>query len=252
MIITKTPEQLDRMREAGKLAGRAREYAGSLVQPGVTTEEIDRKVAEFIHDIGGKPSFLNYQGFPKSICISVNDEVVHGIPGARVLQDGDIVSCDVGVFYKGYHGDTAKTFACGSISKEAQQLIDVTRQSFYEGLEQVQVGNRVGDIGHAVQSYVESFGYQVVRVLTGHGIGQSLHEDPEILNYGKANTGSVLKEGMTICIEPMINIGTHRVNILENDWTVVTADGALSSHYEHTIALTADGPELLTQAETWE
>lgn len=252
MIPIKTPEQLDRMREAGKLAGRAREYAGSLVKPGVTTEEIDRKVAEFIRDVGGKPSFLNYNGFPKSICISVNDEVVHGIPGPRVLQDGDIVSCDVGVLYKGYHGDTAKTFACGNISKEAQQLIDVTRQSFYEGLAQVKPGNRLGDIGHAVQSYVEGFGYQPVRVLTGHGIGQSLHEEPEVLNYGKANTGSVLKEGMTICIEPMINIGTHRVNILENDWTVVTADGALSSHYEHTIALTASGPELLTQAGTWE
>lgn len=246
MIIRKTPEQLEAMREAGKRTADAREYAGSLVKPGVTTGEIDEKVGKFIKDKGGIPSFLNYNGFPGNMCISINDEVVHGIPGDRVIQDGDIVSVDVGVYYGGYHGDSAKTFAAGNISEEAQKLIDVTRESFYKGMEQAVPGNRVGDIGHAVQNYVESFGYAPVRALTGHGVGKDLHEDPEVLNFGKAHTGDTLREGMVIAIEPMINIGTHRVRILENDWTVVTADGKLSSHYEHTIAITKDGPVILT------
>lgn len=247
MIIRKTPEQIELMKEAGRRTALAREYAGSLIKPGITTGEIDKKVGEFIRDNGGKPSFLNYNGFPGNMCISVNDEVVHGIPGARELKNGDIVSLDVGVYYKGYHGDSAKTFPVGEISKEAQQLIDITRESFYKGMEKAVAGNRVGDIGHAVQAFVEGYGYAPVRVLTGHGVGKNLHEDPEVLNFGKAHTGDTLKEGMVIAIEPMINQGTHRVNVLENDWTVVTADGKLSSHYEHTIAITKDGPVILTQ-----
>lgn len=247
MIIRKTPEQIEAMREAGRRTAKAREFAGSMVQPGATTGEIDSKVGEYIRDNGGIPSFLNYNGFPRNICISVNEEVVHGIPGDRVIEEGDIVSVDVGVYYGGYHGDSAKTFAAGDISKEARQLIDVTRESFYKGMEQAVIGNRVGDIGHAVQTHVEGFGYAPVRALTGHGVGKDLHEDPEVLNFGKPHTGDTLREGMVIAIEPMINIGTHRVRILDNDWTVVTADGKLSAHYEHTIAVTKDGPLILTQ-----
>lgn len=248
MIIRKTAEEIELMKEAGRRTALAREYAGSLVKPGATTGEIDSLVGEFIKDHGGKPSFLNYNGFPGNMCISINDEVVHGIPGERVIQPGDIVSVDVGVYYKGYHGDSAKTFPAGEIGKEAALLIEITRQSFYKGMEQAVPGNRIGDIGHAVQAFVEGYGYAPVRVLTGHGVGKKLHEEPDVLNFGKPHTGDTLKEGMVIAIEPMINQGTHRVNVLDNDWTVVTADGKLSSHYEHTIAITADGPVILTQA----
>lgn len=246
MITIKTPEMIQRMREAGRIAANARELAGQSIAPGMTTRELDEIVHAYILKEGAKPSFLHYNGYPASVCISINDQVVHGIPGDRVMQEGDIISVDVGAYYKGFHGDTAATFACGTISPSAQQLIDVTRESFFKGVEMAVPGNRVGDIGHAVEQYVKAFGYAPVRILTGHGVGRNLHEDPEVLNYGKPHTGDQLRAGMVIAIEPMINEGTHRVRFLEDGWTTVTADGKLSAHYEHTVAITDHGPVLLT------
>jgi len=246
MITIKTPDMIKRMREAGLIAANARELAGKSIVPGITTREIDAIVHAYILKQGAKPSFLGYSGYPASVCISVNDQVVHGIPGDRVIQEGDIVSIDVGAYYKGFHGDTADTFACGAISPQAEQLIRVTRESFFKGVEMAVPGNRVGDIGHAVEQYVKAYKYAPVRVLTGHGIGRNLHEDPEVLNFGKPHTGDQLRAGMVIAIEPMINEGTHRVCFLDDGWTTVTADGKLSAHYEHTVALTENGPVLLT------
>ncbi len=220
-----------------------------MVEPGVTTQQIDREVHKFITKSGATPSFLNYGGFPASACISVNDEIIHGIPGPRVIHEGDIVSLDVGAKYKGFNGDCAGTFPCGTCSEETMRLIEVTRQSFFEGIKFAKEGYRISDIGHAIQEYVESFGYSVVREYVGHGVGAKLHEAPEIPNYGKPGHGPRLVKGMTIAVEPMVNIGGVEVRVLDNDWTVVTADGSLSAHYENTILITDGEPEILTIAD---
>lgn len=247
MITLKSGEEIIRMRDAGRIAAIAREIGGECVREGVTTAQIDREIKKCILSHGAKPSFLGYGGFPASACISVNEEIIHGIPSSRrILKNGDIVKIDVGAYYKGYHGDCAATFAVGEISEEAQRLIDVTKQSFFEGIAVIGEGKRIGDIGHAVQSYVEANGFSVVREYIGHGIGKNLHEDPEVPNYGTAGHGQRLRSGMTIAIEPMVNVGDWRVRVLNDKWTVVTADGKLSSHYENTVAITDNGVLILT------
>lgn len=238
------------MRDAGRITALARQIAGEHIREGVTTKYIDRKVKEFIVSHGAKPSFLGLYGFPASACISVNEEVIHGIPSdERVLRYGDIVSVDVGAFYKGYHGDCAATFVVGDTDEESRRLIEVTQQSFFEGIKFAQEGNRVGDISAAVQSYVEKNGFSVVRDFVGHGVGKDLHENPDVPNYGNPGRGPKLQVGMTIAVEPMVNVGTWRVKTLSNDWTVVTLDGKRSAHYENTIAITENGVEILTSPD---
>lgn len=237
------------MRQACKITAAARALAGELVKPGVSTKAIDRAVHDYIVSQGAKPSFLNYNGFPASACISVNKVIIHGIPGGYILKEGDIVSVDVGAFYKGFHGDCAATYACGAISTEAQRLIDVTKQSFFEGIKFATKGNRVQDISHAVQTYVESNGFAVVRDFVGHGVGRQLHEEPEVPNYGAPGRGPRLLPGMTIAVEPMVNVGTYEVKILSDGWTTVTADGKLAAHYENTVLITDGEPEILTVTE---
>ncbi len=237
------------MRRAGRLTAQARALAGSMVRPGVTTHEIDRAVRRFIESHGAKPSFLGYSGFPGSACISVNEVVIHGIPGPRKLQEGDIVSIDVGAFLGGFHGDCAATYPCGQVDGEAQRLIDVTQQSFWEGIKNARRGCRVSDIGHAVQAYVEANGFSVVRDFVGHGVGAKLHEAPEVRNFGPAGHGPRLQPGMTIAVEPMVCAGGWQVKNLEGNWTTVTQDGSLAAHYENTILITEDGPEILTVTE---
>lgn len=250
MIIIKTDTEIQKMRDAGRITALARQLAGEHVREGVTTKFIDRKVKEFIVSHGAKPSFLGLYGFPASACISVNEEVIHGIPSdERVLKYGDIVSVDVGAFYKGYHGDCAATFVVGDTDDESKRLIEVTRQSFFEGIKFAVDGNRVGDISAAVQAYVEKNGFSVVRDFVGHGVGKDLHENPDVPNYGKPGRGPRLQTGMTIAVEPMVNAGTWRVKTLSNDWTVVTIDGKRSAHYENTIAITENGVEILTSPE---
>ena len=249
MIAIKNEHELESMRQACKITAAARALAGEMVRPGVSTKAIDKAVYEYIVSQGAKPSFLNYHGFPASTCICVNDVVVHGIPGGYVLKDGDIVTVDVGAFYKGFHGDCAATFPCGRISAEAQKLIDVTRQSFFEGIRFATKGHRVSDISHAIQTYVESNGFSVVRSFVGHGIGRQLHEDPEVPNYGNPGRGPRLLPGMTIAVEPMVNVGTCDVKVLKDGWTAVTADGKLSAQYENTVLITDGEPEILTVTE---
>ena len=235
------------MREAGRLLAEVHEELAAFVKPGISTKDIDKLGEKLIRDRGCIPNFLNYNGYPASICVSVNDEVVHGIPNKhRILQDGDIVSLDAGLIYKGYHSDAARTHAVGTISKEAQQLIDVTRQSFFEGIKYAKAGNRLHDISNAIAAYAESFGYGVVRDLVGHGIGTALHEDPQIPNFKQLRRGMKLMPGMTLVIEPMINAGTWEVCWLDDDWTVVSEDGSLSAHYENTVLITDGEPEILT------
>ncbi|MBQ6475104.1 MAG: type I methionyl aminopeptidase [Clostridia bacterium] len=246
MITIKNREQIEKMRKAGKLTAEAIEAVHKAIHPGVTTKELDAIAEDYIRSRGGAPSFKGYGGFPGSICASVNEEVVHGIPSDRKLQEGDIIGIDCGVLLDGWQGDSAATFAVGKISADAQNLIDITRQSFYEGLKMCHPGMRLGDIGHAVQSYAESHGCGVVRDLCGHGIGREMHEDPEVPNFGKPGHGLRLVKGLVIAVEPMINLGTWRVRTLNDGWTCVTADGSLSGHYEHTIAITDGEPELLT------
>ena len=252
MIIVKSEREIELMRRAGKITAAARALAGEMVKPGVTTREIDKAVFHFIRSQGAEPSFLNYNGYPASVCVSVNDEIIHGIPGPRVLKEGDIVSVDVGAYIGGFHGDCAATYPCGKISEEAQRLIDVTRQSFFEGFAQAREGNRISDISHAVQAYVEANGFSVVREYVGHGVGASLHEAPEIPNYGKPGRGPRLIRGMVIAIEPMITAGGYAVRWLDDDWTVVTEDGSLAAHYENTILITEGEPEILTLSHTEE
>ncbi len=248
MITLKSGEEIIRMRDAGRIAAIAREVGGEFVREGITTAQIDREIKKCILSHGAKPSFLGYGGFPASACISVNEEIIHGIPSSqKVLKNGDIVSIDVGAYYKGYHGDCAATFIVGEGSEEAKKLINVTKQSFFEGISAISVGKRIGDIGHAIQSYVESNGFSVVREYIGHGIGRSLHEDPEVPNYGNPGHGLRLREGMTIAIEPMVNAGDWQVRVLKDQWTVVTADGSLSAHYENTVAITSNGVLILTE-----
>lgn len=247
MIIIKSDTEIQKMRDAGRITALARQIASENIREGVTTKFIDQKVKSFIVSHGAKPSFLGLYGFPASACISVNEEVIHGIPSDnRVLQYGDIVSVDVGAFYKGYHGDCAATFVVGDTDEESKRLIEVTRQSFFEGIKYAVDGNRVGDISAAVQAYVEKNGFSVVRDFVGHGVGKDLHENPDVPNYGKPGRGPKLQVGMTIAVEPMVNIGTWRVKTLSNDWTVVTLDGKRSAHYENTIAITDNGVEILT------
>ena len=246
MIILKSAREIDLMRRAGKITAAARALAGEMVKPGVTTREIDKAVYQFIKSQGAEPSFLNYNGYPASVCISVNDEIIHGIPGKRVLQEGDIVSVDVGAYIGGFHGDCAATYACGKISEEAQRLIDVTRQSFFEGIKNAREGCRISDIGHAVQEYVESNGFSVVREYVGHGVGRQMHEAPEVPNYGAPGHGPKLLRGMTIAVEPMVNMGTAAIRQMPDGWTVKTADGKYAAHYENTLLITSGEPELLT------
>jgi len=245
-ITLKSPKEIELMRRAGKITAAARALAGEMVKPGVTTQEINNEVERFIRKEGAIPSFLNYNGYPGSICISVNDEVIHGIPGKRVLQNGDIVSVDVGAFIGGFHGDCAATFACGEISPEAQDLINVTRQSFFEGIKLAKKGYRVSDISAAIQTYVESHGYGIVREYVGHGIGRNLHESPEVPNFGNPGRGIRLLPGMTLAIEPMVNAGSAAIKLLSDGWTVKTRDGKYAAHYENTILITDGEPEILT------
>ncbi len=249
MITLKNGQELAAMRQACRITAAARALAGEMVRPGVSTREIDKAVHDFIVSQGAKPSFLGYHGFPGSTCISVNSTVIHGIPGGYVLQEGDIVSVDVGAFYKGFHGDCAATYPCGTISAEAQKLIDVTKQSFFEGIRFAKKGNRVSDISHAVQKHVESNGFSVVRTFVGHGVGAQLHEEPEVPNFGAPGRGPRLLPGMTLAIEPMVNEGVFDVKVLKDGWTTVTADGKLSAHYENTVLITDGEPEILTVAE---
>ena len=249
MIVIKNEQELVCMRQACKITAAARALAGEMVKPGVSTKQIDKAVREFIVAQGAKPSFLNYHGFPASTCISVNNTVIHGIPGGYTLKEGDIVSVDVGAFYQGFHGDCAATFPCGQISAEAQRLIDVTKQSFFEGIRFATQGHRVSDISHAIQTYVESNGFSVVRSFVGHGVGRQLHEEPEVPNFGRAGHGPRLLRGMTLAIEPMVNEGVYDVRVLKDGWTTVTADGKLSAHYENTVLITDGEPEILTVTE---
>ena len=246
-VTIKSNREIELMREAGKILALVHEELEKAIKPGITTKEIDRLGEELIRSYGCIPSFLNYNGYPASICVSVNDEVVHGIPSKkRILREGDIVSLDAGVIYKGYHSDAARTHAVGEISKEAQKLIDVTRESFFEGIKYAKAGNHLFDISKAIQNYVESNGYSVVRDLVGHGIGSALHEDPQIPNFKQRGRGPKLVPGMTLAIEPMVNMGAFDVWWLEDDWTVVTQDESLSAHYENTILITEGEPEILS------
>ena len=246
-VTIKTAREIELMREAGRLLEIVHNQLGEFIKPGITTLDIDRLGEKLIRNRGCTPNFLHYNGYPASICVSVNDEVVHGIPNKRrVLQEGDIVSLDAGLIYKGYHSDAARTYAVGSVSKEAQQLIDVTRQSFFEGIKFARAGNHLNDISTAIAAYAEKFGYGVVRDLVGHGIGTHLHEDPQIPNYPQKRRGIRLVPGMTLAIEPMINIGRADVEWMDDEWTVVTQDGTLSAHYENTVLITDGEPEILT------
>lgn len=246
-VTIKSSKEIELMREAGRILAKTHEELEKFLRPGISTLDIDKKGEEIIRSYGCVPSFKNYNGYPASICVSVNDEVVHGIPcKERIIAEGDIVSLDAGVIYKGYHSDAARTHGIGEISKEARQLIEVTRQSFFEGIKYAKSGNHLNDISTAIQKYVEGFGYGVVRDLVGHGIGSHLHEDPEVPNFARKRKGVLLKAGMTLAVEPMINEGDYEVVWLDDDWTVVTEDGSLSAHYENTILITEDGPEILS------
>ena len=247
MIILKKESEIAKMREAGRVLARTMRVVSETIVPGKTTLiELDSLADKLIAEAGCIASFKGYRNYPAATCISVNQVVIHGIPDERVLQEGDIVDLDFGVIYDGWHADSAWTYAVGTVSEAAKRLMNVTRESLYQGIAKAKSGNRLGDIGATVQKYVEKNGYSVVRDLVGHGIGQSLHEEPSVPNYGKPGRGPVLKEGMTLCIEPMVNQGTHKVVTLDDGWTVETADGKLSAHYEHTVAITRDGPEILT------
>jgi len=245
-VTIKSPQELDSMRRAGGIVGNVLDLLKAAVEPGMTTLDLDKIANKEILRQGAKPSFMGYQGFPASICASVNEEIVHGIPSKRVLLEGDIVKVDVGATIEGFIGDAAVSIAVGEVTPEAAELMDHTRISLEEGIKAAQPGGRVGDIGAAVQAYGESRGYGVVREFVGHGIGRFLHEDPQVPNYGQAGMGPLLRVGMCIAIEPMFNMGDWHTRILDDEWTVVTADGKLSSHFEHTIAITEDGPEILT------
>ncbi len=247
MIVLKTSRELSIMKEACRISAGALQIAGKAVEPGVTTAELDRLAEEYIRSQGGEPNFKNYNGYPATACISVNNEVIHGIPSkTRKLKAGDIVSIDLGARFDGYHGDNAATFACGDISREAKRLMDTTRESLYKGIAAAVSGSRIGDIGHAVQTYVEAQGFSVVRQFVGHGIGTALHEAPEVPNFGTPGRGIRLLPGMTLAIEPMVNAGGFDVKIMPDGWTVLTKDGSLSAHFEHTVLITADGPKIMT------
>lgn len=247
MITIKSAQQIEKMRASARITKDALLLLEQHIKPGITTAQLNKIAHDFILSKGAKPNFLHYNGFPGSICASINDEVVHGIPEkGRVLREGDIISIDMGAVKDGFHSDAARTFPVGKISPEAQRLIDVTKQSFFEGIKILKHGAKLGDLSFAIQSYVEDNGYSVVRDLVGHGIGHNLHEDPSVPNFGKAGRGVTLAAGMTLAIEPMVNAGRYEVSVLDNDWTVVTDDGSLSAHYENTVLITRDGYEILT------
>ena len=248
MITLKSERELALMREAGHIVALAHKAVKDAIRPGISTAELDKIAYDVITSNGAIPSFLNYNGFPATICASVNEVVIHGIPSKNtILKDGDIISVDIGANYKGYHGDCAKTFFVGSVSEEKRQLVEVTTQSLYEGVKFARPGNRLSDISHAIEEYAKSFGYSVVLEYTGHGVGHALHEDPAVPNYGAPGKGPILKKGMTLAIEPMVNMGTHRIRVLKDNWTVVTQDKKPSAHYEHSIVITDDGYEILTK-----
>jgi methionyl aminopeptidase len=246
MIICKTPREIEIMREAGKIVALTRQELEKHIRPGITTKELDRIAETVIREHGAIPSFKGYNGFPGSICTSVNEELVHGIPGDRVLKEGDIISIDVGAKYNGYHADSAWTYPVGEIAEETKKLLEVTEKSLYIGLEEAKPGARLSNISHAIQTYVESHHFSIVREYVGHGIGQDLHEDPQVPHYGPPNKGPRLKPGMTLCVEPMVNAGSRYVKTLADNWTVVTVDGKMCAHFEHTIAITENGYEILT------
>lgn len=248
MIICKTPRELEIMREAGRIVALTHQELKKHIVPGVTTKQLDDIAEKFIRKHDAIPSFKGYNGFRGSICASVNEELVHGIPGDRVLNDGDIISIDIGAKYNGYHGDSAWTYAVGNISDETKRLLEVTEQSLYEGIKEVKPGARLSDVSHAIQTYAEGHDFSIVREYVGHGIGQDLHEDPQIPHYGPPNKGPRLKPGMVLAIEPMVNAGTRYVKTLADDWTVVTVDGKMCAHFEHTVAITETGYEILTKA----
>ena len=246
MIIIKNDNEVSLMRKAGKIVGETLLLLENEIKPGITTAELDKIAEEFITKHGAKPSFKGLYGFPSSLCISVNEQVVHGIPGLYTLKEGDIVSIDCGAFINGFHGDAARTIPVGMVSEKAQKLIDITKESFFKGIEFAKEGNRLSDISNGIQSYVEAAGFSVVRDFVGHGIGAKVHEDPNVPNFGKSGRGPKLIKGMVLAIEPMVNAGTHEVRTLKDHWTVVTADNSLSAHYENTVAILSDGPEILT------
>ncbi len=247
-IIIKTAEKVQKIREASKIVGEVHQLMERVIEPGISTYTLDQMAEKLIRSKGATPSFKGYHGYPASICASINNEVIHGIPSKdRIIKEGDIISIDVGAYLNGYHGDGAKTFGVGEISKEAKDLIEVTKNSFFEGIKYAKEGNHLHEISSAIQKYVESNGYSIVRDFVGHGIGVNLHEDPQIPNYKVTGRGPKLRRGMTLAIEPMVNIGRYEVRVLQDNWTVITIDGSLSSHYEHTILITENEPELLTQ-----
>ena len=247
MVVIKSSRELQKMKDACRISANALVVAGKAVEPGVSTLEIDTIVRKYIEKEGATPSFLGYGGFPASACISVNNVVIHGIPSKKqILKEGDIVSVDVGAFFDGFHGDNAYPIKCGKVSPEAEALLKATEESLYEGIKQAKAGNRVGDIGSAVQKYVESRSYSVVRDFVGHGVGAKLHEEPSVPNYGTPGRGVRLIPGMTIAIEPMVNVGDYKVKVLSDEWTTVTSDGSLAAHFEHTVAITSDGPQIMT------
>ncbi len=247
MIHIKTPDEIEKLRIAGKIVGDTHNYLKPFIKPGITTKELDTLAEEFIRSKDATPSFKNYEGFPATICASINDEVVHGIPSNRKLKEGDIISVDIGANYQGYHGDSAWTYAVGKIDKQKQDLMKYTEEALFEGLGAIHDGCRVGDIGYAVYTFARKHNLGVVRELVGHGVGTNVHEEPNVPNYGKKGTGPVLKSGMVIAVEPMLNMGTHKIAILDDDWTIVTLDGKPSAHYEHTVVVTDDGYEILTK-----
>jgi methionyl aminopeptidase len=247
MIIIKSQREIELMREAGRIVAKAHEAIKPLIKPGITTHEIDQHVEKIIHQFGATPSFKGYGGFPGSACTSINDEVVHGIPSKdTILKDGDIIKVDIGAFYQGYHGDSAWTYPVGKITPSAKKLLEVTENSLFEGLKYAKPGQHLSDISHAIQSYVETFNMSVVREFVGHGVGRNLHEDPQIPNYGRKGMGPILKPGMTLAIEPMINLGNKEVKVLSDGWTAVTLDHSLSAHFEHTVLITENGYQLMT------
>ena len=252
MISIKSDYEISLMQKAGNIVYRTHKHLLPYIKPGITTKELDKLAYDFITSQDATPSFLNYEGFPASICTSINEEVVHGIPSNRKLKNGDIIGIDIGANYKGYHGDSAWSYQVGSVSREKAYLLEHTEKALFEGLKQVKPGNRIGDISHAIEEYAKAHKLGVVRELVGHGVGNHLHEEPDVPNYGKKGTGPILKEGMVIAIEPMLNLGTHKIYILDDDWTIITRDGSPSAHFEHTVVVTKDGYQILTGDDNFE
>jgi methionyl aminopeptidase len=247
MITIRNEDEIELLRRAGEIVGETHHYLEKFIKPGITTKELDKLAYDFIISKGATPSCLGYEGFPATLCTSINDEVVHGIPGPRKLKNGDIITIDIVACYKGYHGDSAWTYAVGTIDDKKKYMMEHTEKALFEGLKMVKPGNRVGDISHAIEKYATDHHMGVVRELVGHGVGTDMHEDPEVPNYGKEGSGPLLKEGMVIAVEPMLTYGKRYVCILDDDWTIVTADGEPSAHYEHTVVVTKDGYEILTK-----